>query len=120
MLTGSAANLICTVNGVLTELKVYRGTAVKKIGESVSFGDILVDGYAVFKEEKVPVGVIATATVTYFEEYKVFAESETDGLVFAEERSGKTPIANEIVKKKNAEDCFYSIKLYFNKVITAG
>lgn len=118
-LTGDVASLVSTEDGVIASLKVYRGTAVKAVGDSVKKGEVIVDGYALVKEEKVSINVIATVTISYFEEYEISAEDEKAAFLFAEEASGKTSYRNEITKKENAERS-YLVKLYFYRVITAG
>lgn len=63
VLSGNAENLKSTVGGVIESIKVYRGTAVLSVGDTVKVGDIIVDGYTVRNEVVCKINVIASATV---------------------------------------------------------
>ena len=119
-LSGNAGFLKSDVEGEIVSLKVYRGTAIKNVGDAVKVGDIIVDGYAVNKEQTTPVNVIATATVLYGENYVVYSSDESFALALAEEWSDKHSVKSECVRGENENGCFFKIKLYFTKVITAG
>lgn len=86
------AVLLSPVDGVLTRVKAYRGTAVKAVGETVSAGDKLIDGFTLIRGECKAVTVSGEATVltsrtfSYFDEedgkedaYAAFALSEKGG-----------------------------------------
>ena len=62
-LTGSAKNLISTDDGIIEEIKVYRGTALVKKGDFVKKGDLLVDGFVAVKDVIVSTNVIATVSI---------------------------------------------------------
>ena len=62
-LTGSAKNLVSSVDGVVEEVKVYRGTALVNKGDQVKSGDLLVDGFVTVKDITVTTNVIATVSI---------------------------------------------------------
>jgi hypothetical protein len=63
VLSGSAENLKSTVDGVIESIKVYRGTALLSVGDTVKVGDIIVDGFTVRNEVVCKINVIASATI---------------------------------------------------------
>ena len=121
-LSGSACELVSDRNGIIESIKVYRGTAVKKVGESVFSGEIIVAGYADVKETRVSVNVIATATVRYSEDYEftLSEDNDTAALAFAEETAGKIPRESKISKTEENGKFIYAVRLFFTEVLTAG
>ena len=59
-LNGNVYQMTADEDGVIEEIKVYRGTAQVDVGDKVYAGDVLVDGYAVIKEQTVKINVLAT------------------------------------------------------------
>ena len=121
-LSGKEEGLYSDVCGVIESVKVYRGTAVKSVGDSVSEGETIVAGYAFVKDVQVTVNVIATATVKYSQEYEIELSIEDDGaaVTFAGEIAGKTPTEYLIQKTYKDGKFLYTVKLYFLRVITVG
>lgn len=83
-------------DGVVESVKVYRGTAVVAVGQRVSVGDALVEGYATVNEKIVPLDVIASVSVVT--ESRFLYESDREDLsdafsAFAVEESCEDPFS---------------------------
>ena len=74
---GDKEELVSDADGEIEYIKVYRGTAVKSVGDRVYAGETVCGGYAVIKDTVVKVGVIATVSVKA--EYLYTYISENDG-----------------------------------------
>ncbi len=77
-ISGQSKSLVSNCEGILQEVKVYRGTAVKNVGDKVSVGDVIVDGYATIKDKIVETNVIATAYVKVFENFTYTSYLDND------------------------------------------
>lgn len=111
---GDKENLVSDVDGEIEYIKVYRGTAVKAVGDRVSAGETVCGGYAVIKDTEVKVGVIATVSVKA--EYVYTYASENDGeediaAVFAEIAFGDGEIISSYTEKTSLADGTYEYKV---------
>ena len=114
--------LVSDVDGVIEHIKVYRGTALKNVGDSVKRDEKVCDGYALIKDTVVKVGVIATVYVK--SEFVYVYNSEKDdeeniALAFAEIALGDRDITDEKVEKtvlKNG-NYEYKVKITYRKII---
>ena len=115
--------LIACADGVLEELRVYRGTAVKTVGEEVKAGDILVAPYAEIKEQRVETSVLAYAAIKTKFVYEYVSESDSEeelAVLFAENALGERA-AESVVEKFAAEDkIIYKITLYYKRILYSG
>lgn len=113
--------LVSDTDGVVKDIKVYRGTAVVKVGDTVSVGDVLVDGYAVIKDVTVDVNVIAAVTIEYerLAEVVLYCDDGEDiARAFAMAEYDQTEIVSDLVKKdKKGEQYIYTVCLKLKKVI---
>lgn len=121
-LSGRETELKSDVSGVIESIKVYRGTALKNVGDETLAGEILVAGYVDVKDVRVEVNVIATATIKYSEKYDVELIEDNEGVAVsvAEEIADKTPIGYTVSKSESGGKFFYTIELFFTRVITVG
>lgn len=114
--------LVSDTDGVVKEIKVYRGTAAVKVGDEVVAGDVLVDGYAIIKDVRVEVNVIATVTVEYYRTAEVVLycdDGEEIAEAFASAEYEENEISSVSVKKdKKGEQYIYTVCLALKKVIT--
>jgi hypothetical protein len=96
-------------------LKVYRGTAMVKIGDEVKVGDLLVDGVVLLKEQTVKTNVLASVIVLVNDEYEY--RSGKDGeeeraLVLAEESvKDKEIIFSTVEKSQSGKEYIYKVQL---------
>ena len=120
-LVGNKDTLISDIDGDIEYIKVYRGTALKKVGDSVKAGERLVSGYAEIKETVVKVGVVATVAIKG--EYVYIYESERDGYeavaeIFALSAFGEREIisCNTIKTVKGKTKYEYNVKIVYRKI----
>lgn len=120
-LFGDKETLCSDIDGVIEYLKVYRGTALKNVGDRVMAGETILGGFAVVKETTVKVGIIATVSV--MGEFNYVYESERDGeeslaAIFAETALGEREIiSSETVKTARGENLYeYKVKIIYRKI----
>lgn len=67
-------------DGVIEDVKVYRGTLLKNVGDAVKKGEELCSGYALVKDKTVKVGAIATIALRceYVFDYGVSKDGEEE------------------------------------------
>ena len=122
-LTGSAKNLVSSVNGIVEEVKVYRGTALVKKGDIVKDGDLLVDGFVIVKDVKVITNVIATVTVKS-EWTFVYTSSEENeeklALALAEGAYGFDYDDFSVIVEKSGDKYEYTVILQRLNLLFAG
>ncbi len=123
-LNGGVTELKAEVSGVLENLKVYRGTAEVKVGDSVSAGDLLVGGYYLAGEERVSQNVIATATIRIEKNYEYVSinDNEEDmALLFAEQALNIfQPTDSKVVKTQTKDGFIYAVTLVTKRVQSVG
>lgn len=52
-----------TIDGEIESFKVYKGTFLKQVGDTVSVGELLVEGYMTIKEQRTFTGILAFVTL---------------------------------------------------------
>lgn len=119
---GNASALVADCDGVIEEIKVYRGTARKAVGESVLTGEVIADGEYTVKGEKVVLGVIATAVVICDYESEYFSDNDNEEVfaeIFAREKLGEKDILSaQTVKLNENEKYKYKTVLRFRRLIS--
>ena len=123
-LDGNVKELRTDTAGVVESIKVYRGTAAVSEGQEVNEGDLLVDGYATVKEERVEINVIASVTLIapfYFEYRSADPNAALIALMYAEEALGEKEILNSAVEKiSDGGEYVFKVVLSYRKVFFAG
>lgn len=72
---GKDTAVYSSADGIIEDVKVYRGTALKKAGDKVTENELIVGGYTVIKEKTIEVNpiayvsIICTASETYVSEH---------------------------------------------------
>lgn len=123
VLSGNAYQLKSDCAGVVESVKAYRGTPLVKVGDAVNEGDVLVDGYALIKEERVEINVIAYVTVLESKEFlyeSVNDNEEELALAFALGRVGEEPVSYGIEKTVNGDKFYYKVILSLRRTMFAG
>ncbi len=123
--SGTAQELRAISSGVIESVKVYKGTALVGVGDSVEAGELLVDGYAVIKEQVVQTGVLAYITMLENKSFNYLLyglEKESEALAFAEQELKDREIINSTVTVKpvNGEQYAYTVSLEYRRVLYAG
>lgn len=115
-------SLVSDVDGEIEYVKVYRGTALKKAGDTVKIGEEICGGFAVIKDTEVKVGVIATAAVKacYVYEYSSENDNEEDvAEIFALVAFGDGEVlSTETEKSVSANGTYiYKIKIVYRRIL---
>ena len=122
-LNGNQYQLVSTCDGVIESIKVYRGTAQYNVGDKVLSGDVIVDGYAVIKEQTVKINVLACVSIltqkTYT--YQSIRDGEEDiAVAFAMEELVFPTIAYTVEKTQTERGYTYTVTLQYRQVIYVG
>ena len=120
-LGGDKETLVSDIDGEIEYVKVYRGTALKSVGDNVKAGEAILGGFAVIKDITVKVGIIATVAVKG--EFTYVYESERDcdetvAEIFAETALGEREIiSSEVNKTALGENLYeYKVKIVYRKI----
>ncbi len=110
-------SLCALEEGVIVQQKVYRGTALKNVGDFVTAGELLVDGYTLVKEEKIETFVLAEIKIKSKKEFyfEGVSENQTDtAIMLAKEYySGIEATAESVIVKQNGEKYNYIVTLEY-------
>ena len=124
IMNSNVTALYTDVDGSVEDIKIYRGTAEVKIGDKVNKGDLLVGGYAIIKEEKVSVNVLAIITLKVETVYTVILnekDMQDRALVLAEEEADGAEIVDYKVEEIPLEKGYqYNVTLFSKRIITSG
>jgi len=115
--------IVAEDDGEIIFLAVYRGTALKKTGESVVKGEIIVDGYYTYHDEKRPTDVFAKVIIEYVYKEEISVNDFSDDSVLhaiqlVKFNLGKDAVKQEIVLNKEANTV--EVKLYYRKTVSGG
>jgi len=113
--------LACDCDGVLSSINIYRGTALKSVGDSVKKGDIIVAGYQMVGETVVPLKVIATVVIDIQKQYEFISENDNEedlAVVFAKNFFCEDAVLNKIDKNILENGKYqYVVYLTISKII---
>ena len=115
--------LVSDSDGIIEELRVYRGTAVKNAGDEVKRGDVLVEPYAEIKETRTKTTVLAYAVIRtrFIYEYVSDNDGEEDAaLIFAENALGEKPVDGVVEKTEKDGKFVYKVTLYYKRILYSG
>ena len=123
VLSAQAPYLKTDFSGEIVELKVYRGTPLKKVGDKVEVGEIIVDGFVNIKEQTVKTNVIASAKIKVESEFYYYTdldnqESVAESLALAQFDRETVEISTE--KHLENEKYLYISTLYYIETIFSG
>ena len=123
MIDNTVQELKTDVSGVVSSIRVHRGTPLVSVGDIVNQGDLLVGGFSQTKDGEIPVNVLATVVVLaeYQHEYlcefdgkeqvaELLARGEFNGLV-------ESAVVQTI---KTEQGFLYKTTLYYKKYFVAG
>ena len=123
-LSGNVYSLKSQVGGTIERIKVYRGTAVKKVGDKVDVGDLLVDGYMTVKEQTVKINVIATVSIIISEEFTYTDKEggqEQKAMVLAKATAYDKDVVSTSCKCEKLKDSYvYKVAINYRYIIYAG
>lgn len=122
-LKGNVYAMYSDFDGVIKEIKVYRGTNVVSVGDVVKKGDLLVDGYAVVKDQVVKINVLAVVTVSVTKEYvyrSEFDDQSEKALILAQENFNQDVQSSTVDCSFDGKYYIYKVKINFDRIVRAG
>lgn len=123
-LNGDIYSLNSDCDGVVDNIKVYRGTAVVEKGQEVKKGDLLVDGYSTIKEQTVKINVLAIISVICSNDCVYQSKNlgeEEKAILFAKAEFSDKEIIDYTVKTIKVDDTYiYTVSVRFKHIIIAG
>ena len=123
-LSGDSIALYSDTDGIIESVKVYRGTAVCAVGQSVKENDLLVDGYSIIKGERVETNVIAVVSIIAQKTFNFTFDGEdfsNQALIVAEEKlNGATVLEKIVTKERIGKEFLYTVTLKYRTVKQVG
>ena len=122
------SELKSTVNGVVERVKVYRGRALVKEGDSVEIGQLLVDGQVQIKEQTLSMNVLACVTVRVQESFVCTFDNKDSGdlaIIYATEHLGEkeivdTKVSVQEILTENGLNYQYTVQTQYLCQLYAG
>lgn len=123
-MTGDAKNLTTKFSGVIESVKAYRGTVIKTVGETVSEGDIIVDGYMTVGDTVVETNVIATVSIISVIEdaYLDAGDGKKDyySLISSEKVINGEIVDSQVTVTTVNERYLYTVKTTVRRILSVG
>ncbi len=123
-LDGNVTALYADREGVVENVKVYRGTAMVEVGKTVKAGELLVDGYATIKEQTVKINVLASVTLVCNDQfiYRSKEQGEEEKAILLAEAlySDKQPINFSAIYSEENGEFVYIVFVSYKHVLTVG
>lgn len=118
---GAETQIVSDVKGVIEDIKVYRGTPVKNVGDTVDVGELIVDGTATVKEEIIKVNPIAYVSVLTESKLEYFSKEERAEEIFsatAESENSDKDVVSTSVEKESCDGGYrYIVTIKYRHVI---
>ncbi len=123
-LDGNVYALYSTVTGTVEQINVYRGTPTVEVGDFITEGQLLVDGYMIIKEQTIKINVLASINVIVEQKFS-FADlgdgAEDKALLFAEASLKDKQVLDLSVNKIQINNQFiYEVTAKYRAVIHTG
>lgn len=122
VLRGDCKELLAEEDGVVESIKVYRGTAKVKAGDSVKKGEILATGTAMVGEEETFVGLIGSATLLVEKNFTYYSENDGEEKIaemLAENRYGDNGCGSSVIKTEENGEYKYVVAITYRRVLSA-
>ena len=123
-LDGNATKLLSDVDGVVEDLKIYRGSAKVSVGDEIKKGQVLVDGIVTVKDQELQVNVLAVAYIkckAVYEHTSKQENLENSLLAFYQEKFDDGDIINgKSTCQKTPNGYHYVIEIEYRRIITVG
>ncbi|MBR1983261.1 MAG: sporulation protein YqfD [Clostridia bacterium] len=123
-LTGKETVLVSDVDGIVEDLKIYRGSQKVSIGDEIKKGQVLVDGLVTVKDQEMQVNVLAVAYIkckAVYEYVSTKENLENTLLALYEEKFDDGEIIGSNVTVTNTENQYlYLIQIEYRRIIIVG
>ena len=123
-LTGKATQLVSDCDGIIEDLKIYRGSAKVKIGDEIKAGQIIVDGIVTVKDQELSVNVLAVAYIKCKAVYEY--SSSIEGLenavlsLYEENFDEGEVIDSHVLTSQTENGYLYQIEIYYRRIVSVG
>lgn len=118
-----AQSLVARVDGVIKDIKVYRGVPLVGVGDMVCAGDVLVSGKVIVKDLPMDVGVIARVTVTVTKEFIYRSQKSGEeqlAVMLAEEMTGVMSEQYAVDVSIEQDVFIYTVIMTYSEVLFSG
>ncbi len=122
VLDDTKTELLAGASGIVTEVKVYRGTPMVSVGDLVSSGDLLVSGTVTVRDITVSSNVYASVTIKTEKTYEYLSEYdgfEERAIAFAMAEHGQDA-EYSVIKIQENERFVYKVIAKYLVTFTAG
>ena len=123
-LDGDKYGLWSNADGVVEKIKVYRGTALVQVGQTVKKDELLVDGQVVVKEQTLKTNVIAYVSLICQKDYEYRsneAGEEEKAIVIAESVLKENEPISSIVRVNFEKGQYvYTVSVKYRRILYAG
>ncbi len=124
VLSGKEYAFYAEADGVIEELKVYRGTPLFKEGDAVKKGDLLVEGVILSQDKQIKINVLATAKMICDFEF-IYRSTEDNqeenalllALSYLEERD---MIFTNVEKEFCDNEFVYRVNMKYRRIFSVG
>ena len=110
-------------SGTVKDVKVYRGAALVKPGDTVREGDVLVTGTVTVKDVPVNVGVIARVTLVCQTQFVYLSEREGEeelAVMLAEESLELAGAEYSVISAREGDKVVYTVCVNYALVLFSG
>ncbi len=123
-LNGNVYSLVSDIDGVVESVKVYRGTSLVSVGDSVKNGQLLVDGFMTIKEQTLKINVLASLSLIGEKTYVYKSNNDKEqhiAVSFAEELYSSLQIVKtEVVTEQDGDNFIYTVSIKYRHVLSVG
>lgn len=119
----SEKNLYSNIDGVVEDIKLYRGTSMVKVGDRVKCGDLLVLGQMEVKEKLLEVNALAVVTIKAQKEFNYISSLDNDeenAVVFALSSFNEDSEEVLVDKMKKNGKYYYKVTVFYKRIIYTG
>ena len=119
----SERNLYSNIDGVIEEIKLYRGTSMVEVGDMVKCGDLLVLGQMEIKETLLEVNALAVVTIKAQKDFNYISSLDNDeenAIIFA--TSSINEECEEVLVDKIQKNgkYYYKVTVFYKRIIYTG
>ena len=123
-LLGNVTELVSDVDGVVEDLKIYRGTKRVNVGDEIKKGQVLVDGKVTVKDQEIQVNVLAVAYIKCTAVYEYYSKKDNQQntvlALYEENFDGGEIIDSLVTVTKQQTQYQYLIQIEYRRIIMVG
>ncbi len=124
VISGKSEFFNSPINAELESYKIYKGTILKKVGEQVCEGELLIEGYVTIKEQRVFTGVLGYVTLKSTKEFEYVSKKQVNesAVLLLAEQQIEGEIINQVLQTVQMSDGGYKyiVKTSYRRTYYAG